>query len=66
VSGFDIVEPLHAPPDLIDISQGTVFLFLPERTSELGWVAKAFPEGKTHEFYDAGGELRFTAYTVAP
>ena len=66
VSGFDIVEPLDAPPDFVDRSQGAVFLFLPERSSELGWVAKAFPEGKTHEFYDTDGELRFTAYTVVP
>ncbi len=66
IQGFDIVDPLDAPPDFLDTSQGAIFLFLPERAGELGWVTKAFPEGETHQFYDKGGELRFTAYTVAP
>jgi len=64
VPGFDIVQPLDAPPHFVDTSRDSVFLFLPERASELAWVVQTFPEGEAYEFYSAGGELMFTAYTV--
>jgi 4-amino-4-deoxy-L-arabinose transferase-like glycosyltransferase len=62
--GRDVVEPLNAPPDLIDSKRGAVFLFLPERSEELSWVQQAFPNGRLREFYDREGRLRFLAYEV--
>jgi hypothetical protein len=66
VDGMDVLEPLTAPPDFVDTSQGAVFLLLPERAGELAWIQQAFPAGKTIEFHDSGGRLRFLAYEVAP
>lgn len=66
VRGVDIVEPLTAPPDVVDPGRGVVFLLLPERAGELTWIQQAFPEGETLEFRDRRGALRFVAYEVAP
>ena len=46
VQGFDIVDPLEAPPDSVSTSQGTVFPRRPERAGELGWVAKHSQRGR--------------------
>jgi 4-amino-4-deoxy-L-arabinose transferase-like glycosyltransferase len=66
VNGQDIVEALDGPPNFVDQDQGSVFLFLPERSGELSWVQQSFPDGETREIYDAQGQLRFTAYRVRP
>jgi hypothetical protein len=65
VQGSDVLEPLQAPPDFVDGTRDAIFVFLPERTGELAFVAEAFPGGETREFYDGRGELRFTIYTRA-
>jgi len=68
----DVVEPLDAPPDFVDTAaaraagQDIMFILLPERAGELEWVRQAFPAGRLQEFRDAGGELRFIVYRVAP
>jgi hypothetical protein len=64
VTGEDIVEPLEAPPYDVDTERTAVWIFLPERIGELGWVQQAFPNGQLEEFRDAGGSLRFLAYIV--
>jgi 4-amino-4-deoxy-L-arabinose transferase-like glycosyltransferase len=66
VAGQDVVEPLTAPPDFVAAGRSSVFLFLPERMEELGWVQQAFPDGHLREFRDAGGSLRFVAYEYEP
>lgn len=64
VTGEDIVEPLDAPPYDLQTARTAVWIFLPERLSELSWVQQAFPSGQVEEFRDGSGSLRFVAYTV--
>jgi hypothetical protein len=66
VEGQDIVDPLDAPPDFVDDSEDAVFLFLPERISELSWVQQALPQGEVRAIHDSQGLLWFTAYEVLP
>jgi 4-amino-4-deoxy-L-arabinose transferase-like glycosyltransferase len=66
IPGFDVLEPLGAAPDFVDRTQAAVFIFLPERAGELAWVAEAFPDGETREFYDTDGELRFIRHLWVP
>ena len=41
----DVLEPLAGPPDIVDATSRTVFIFLPERLGELEWVKQAYPGG---------------------
>ncbi len=66
VTGEDIVDPLDAPPYEVETDRTAVWIFLPERTTELSWVEQAFPGGHIEEFRDVGGNLRFVTYTVQP
>ncbi|MBN1137727.1 MAG: glycosyltransferase family 39 protein [Anaerolineae bacterium] len=66
VHGHDIEQPLIGPPDLPDMSQSVVFVFLPDRAGELQWVQAAFPSGQAREFYDDRERLRFIAYEASP
>jgi 4-amino-4-deoxy-L-arabinose transferase-like glycosyltransferase len=66
VHGQDVVEPLQAPPGAIDAERGAAFVLLPERAGELAWVQQAYPGGRTQEFHDAAGRLRFITYEVHP
>lgn len=66
IPGQDVVEPLDAAPSFVDETCPAVFVFLAERTSELGLVQEAFPGGHLLNFYDASDRLRFTAYEVQP
>ncbi len=68
VVGIDVVDPLDAPPtfadDVLAADRNSVFLFLPERVGELVWVREALPNGRTREFQDSAGAIRFIAYEV--
>ncbi len=66
VEGHDIEQPLTGPPDLPDVGQGELFVFLPDRAGELQWVQAAFPGGRVREFHDDQERLRFIAYEVSP
>ena len=66
VVGHDIEQPLTGPPDLPDVSQSMLFVFLPERTGELQWVQAAFPGGQFGDFYDDRECLRFSIYETSP
>jgi hypothetical protein len=66
ILGRDVVEPLAAPPDLVDSGQRAVFIFLPERAGELAWVEQAFPDGSFSEYRDGTGRKRFVVYEVQP
>jgi hypothetical protein len=63
VSGQDVLGPFQAAPTL-DGTRSAVFLFLPERASELDAIRRAFPRGLVREFHDRAGRLRFVAYEV--
>ena len=61
--GMDIWDPLTEPPDWF-IPRPSVFIFLPERQMEYGYVFQSFPGGRYREFRNERGQLLFTAYEV--
>lgn len=62
-NGIDITEPLGAPP-VYPLEGDTLFIFLPERLSELEFVRRAFPDGRYQEWIDRGDQLLFAVYQV--
>lgn len=65
--GVDIMEQIAAPPTYLSLPEtgGVVFIFVPERAEELGWVMEAFPGGEVHEFHrSADGRLLGALYRV--
>jgi len=68
--GEDIVEPLSAPPApaILPQDKGGIFVFLPQRISELALVQQSFPAGEIREIRaDAtDGRLMATLYIVPP
>jgi len=66
VAGHDIEQPLTGPPDLPDLGQTPLFVFLPDRAGELQWVQAAFPGGRVREFHDDLERLRFIVYAASP
>jgi 4-amino-4-deoxy-L-arabinose transferase-like glycosyltransferase len=60
-NGIDIIEPLTIPPDFL-IDGPTLFIFLPERLSELELVRQRYPDGAYEEFYSDKGEFLFAVY----
>lgn len=64
VTGQDVIEPLEAPPEFVDDNQNAVFVFLPDRVREMGWVLQTFPDGRLREFHNQAGRLQFIAYEV--
>ena len=57
----DIIEPLTGPPALTPDAPA-LFIFLPERLSELALVQQRFPGGETREFRGPQEELLFVVY----
>jgi hypothetical protein len=63
----DVGSPLTGPPSFVDSSRRAVFVFLPERASELAVVQRAYPNGVLEEVHRIGepdGPLLFLAYRV--
>ncbi|MBK8430000.1 MAG: glycosyltransferase family 39 protein [Chloroflexi bacterium] len=63
IQGTDIPEPITAPPDWV-VPTPAVFLFLPERLNEYGYVFQAHPGGRYREFRNTNSQLLFAAYEV--
>lgn len=59
----DVIEPLTGPPEMT-LDGPTLFIFLPERLHEMEWVRQRYPDGVTHVFHAATGELLFVIYEV--
>jgi hypothetical protein len=57
----DVIEPLTEPPGFA-ISGPALFIFLPERLTELEFVRRRFPGGAYREFRSEAGELLFAVY----
>jgi hypothetical protein len=63
VEAHDILEPLvEAPTWRLD--GRTIFIFLPEREAEAGFVAGAYPGGRRLEVHNGRGELMYVLYEV--
>lgn len=63
INAQDIERPLESEPDW-QLSGPTVFIFLPERESELAHVASAYPQGNKIEMEQANGNPLFIVYSV--
>lgn len=63
VEGMDVRQPLAGPPTFVDPGREAVFVFLPERRSELEVVRRTYPQGKLWE-YERDGEVKFIVYEV--
>jgi hypothetical protein len=64
VPGTDVVDPPDPELAFVDPDVNAVFVFLPERLSDLDIVRQRYPTGALREFRDDNGGLRFTAYEV--
>ena len=62
-SGQDILDPLTEPPTAA-IHDTVVYIFLPERLSELDFVRVAYPNGELNETYGRNDELLYTTYLI--
>jgi Dolichyl-phosphate-mannose-protein mannosyltransferase len=70
-TGDEFIDPLTAIPQLANtgpvLAGPTLFVFLPERRSELDVVQSAFPGGQITDEYYRDGKLLYTFYqTVVP
>lgn len=63
VEAHDILEPLAEPPGW-QLDGRTIFIFLPERAAEAGYVADAYPGGRRREVRNGRGELMYVIYEV--
>ncbi|MCA9951060.1 MAG: glycosyltransferase family 39 protein [Anaerolineales bacterium] len=61
----DIAEPLAAPPTW-PLSGSTIFVFLPERVSEMAYVQAAYPDGAVQEIRSSNDQPLFFVYQVEP
>ncbi len=61
--GYDVAEPLNEPPSEI-LNETTVYIFLPERLSELEFVEHAYPDGKVIVKKGRDQIHLFTAYQI--
>jgi 4-amino-4-deoxy-L-arabinose transferase-like glycosyltransferase len=62
--GLDVIEPLTGPADF-PLRGPTLFIFLPERLSELEFVRQRYPGGAYQEFIGADGGLLYAVYETA-
>lgn len=63
MTGHDIVDPLNASPSW-PLTKPTIFIFLPERLSEVQFVTAAYPNGVYHEIHYSDGQLLFAIYQL--
>jgi len=61
-NGHDVLQPLTAPPDW-ELQGPTIFIFLPERSSEMALVEKRYPGGNSFQESGRNGEL-YLAYEI--
>ncbi len=59
--GLDVIEPLTGPADF-PLRGPTLFIFLPERLSELEFVRQRYPGGAYQEVIGADGALLYAVY----
>jgi hypothetical protein len=62
--GVDIAEPLLFPRDVPPARGRTLYVFLPERGSELRFVRSRYPEGRVRIVRDSTGIQLFTELAV--
>ena len=62
--GRDVIEPLQSPPKW-QLDGPTVFVFLPERVSELEFVRQVYENGRYREFYSNADIFLFATYEIA-
>lgn len=65
IDAKDIEQPLTSAPSW-RLTKPTVFIFLPERLSELPYVITAYPGGKLREIRQEDGKPLFIAYEYVP
>jgi 4-amino-4-deoxy-L-arabinose transferase-like glycosyltransferase len=63
VTGIEVQEPLESPPEW-RLTGPAVFVFLPERESELALVRERYPGGGLVRFMAQDGSLLFLVYEV--
>jgi hypothetical protein len=63
VTGIEVVEPLQSPPEW-QLTGPAVFVFLPERESELALVQQRYPGGELVPFAARDGSPLFVIYEV--
>ena len=61
-NGHDVLQPLTAQPDW-ELQGPTIFVFLPERSSEMALVEKRYPGGKSFQESGRNAEL-YLAYEI--
>ncbi len=61
-NGYDVLQPLTAPPDW-ELQGPTIFIFLPERSSEMALVEKRYPGGNAFQETGSNAQL-YLAYEV--
>jgi hypothetical protein len=62
VPAYDVLEPITAPPEFVNPDRDPLFVFLPERLTELQEVRRNYPHGQIHELLDMRGTSRITIY----
>lgn len=65
MEGEDVIDELESPPDW-SLEGPTLFVFLPERLSELEHVRVGYPDGLYRESLSDQGPMLFAAYEVVP
>lgn len=63
MEGHEVLDPVQEPPDW-QLDGPTIFIFLPERISELEPVRQAYENGHYREFYSDDKLFLFAAYEV--
>jgi hypothetical protein len=63
VTGIEVVEPLQSPPEW-QLTGPAVFVFLPERESELALVQQRYPGGELVPFAARDGNPLFVIYKL--
>jgi hypothetical protein len=66
-SAQDIIDPLTGPPPphLISEDEGTVFIVIPKRFSEIDYLKVAYPQGQSEEIFSlVNGQHMVTLYLV--
>ena len=66
VVGIDIERPLTAPGDVPAIGGPTLFVFIPERATELDVVRTKYPDGELTVVVDSAGGVLYSSYEVVP
>jgi hypothetical protein len=64
--GIDVEDPVDAQSRPPSITGPTLFVFVPERMSELAFIRQWFPQGQQRDFLAPEGSLSFALYEVHP